>query len=79
MIYKRQLLVYRALFGLAWMVLTSDHKLTLLKLWFTSRYHPQMFRFPDTRHVQGLNMLSVWKHEHLRMVSRREPNLQLCP
>jgi hypothetical protein len=25
----------------------------LLKLWFTSLYPPQMFRFPDTRHVQG--------------------------
>ena len=39
----------------AWMVLTSDHKLALLKLWFTFRYHPQVFMFPDTRHVQGHN------------------------
>jgi hypothetical protein len=98
---------------------------TLLKLWYTSRYHPQMFMFPDTKHVQRhytclvsgnmniwgwyrdvnqsfssvlehaqcletwtledgietwtkasvvpFNMPSVWKHEHLRMVSKREP------
>jgi hypothetical protein len=39
-------------------------------------FYPRTTMFTTKASVVPLNMPSVWKHEHLRMVSRREPKLQ---